>query len=132
MTRRAPAIVTPLSWMAGTSLGSWLAVTAAGGAQLNPEMLLGMAGPLTSATVSWIVLARTHAAAPERVTHALMIGFAAKMVLFAAYVIVMIGVLHVRPVPFVAGFAAYFIVLHVMEAVFLRRLLASDLRPSAS
>jgi hypothetical protein len=124
------AILTPLTWMAGTSVGSWLAVTAAGGADLNPEVLLGMAGPLTSASVTWIVLARAHASAPERVTQALMIGFAAKMVLFAAYVVVMIAVLRVRPVPFVAGFATYFIVLHVMEAVFLRRLLALDLRAS--
>ena len=70
-----------------------------------------MAGPLTSASVTWIMLARTHASAPERVTHALITGFAAKMVLFAAYVVVMIGVLRVRPVPFIAGFATYFIVL---------------------
>jgi F0F1-type ATP synthase assembly protein I len=132
VTRVAPTIAKPLAWMAGSSIGSWLAVSAAGGAELNPEILLGMAGPLTSASVTWILLARTHAAAPERVTNALMIGFAAKMVLFAAYVVVMIGVLRVRPVPFVAGFAAYFIVLHMMEAVFLRRLLAPAMRPSAS
>jgi len=48
------------------------------------------------------------------------------MVLFAAYVIVMIGVLAVRPVPFVAGFAGYFIALHLMEAMFLQRLLATS------
>jgi len=132
LTRLAPVLVTPLLWMAGSSVGSWLAVTAAGGADLNPEVLLGMAGPLTSASVTWIVLARTHASAPERVTSALMIGFVAKMVLFAVYVVVMIGVLGLRPVPFVAGFATYFIVLHLMEAVFLRRLLAPEMRPSAS
>jgi hypothetical protein len=132
VTRIAPVIVKPLMWMAGSSIGSWLAVTAAGGAGLNPEILLGMAGPLTSASVTWIVLARTHAVAPERVTNALVAGFAAKMLLFAAYVVVMIGVVRLRPVPFVVGFAAYFIVLHMMEAVFLRRLLAPDMRPSAS
>jgi F0F1-type ATP synthase assembly protein I len=132
VTRLAPVIVKPLLWMTGSSIGSWLAVTAAGGAALNPEMLLGMAGPLISASVTWIVLARTHATAPERMTNALIIGFAAKMVLFAAYVVVMIGVWRVRPVPFMAGFATYFIGLHLMEAVFLRRLLAPDMRPSAS
>lgn len=134
MTPLTPVIVKPLSWMAGTSIGSWLAVTAAGGAEWNPELLLGMAGPLTSASVTWVMIARTHAAAPERVTNALIAGFAAKMLLFAAYVVVMIAVLRLRPVPFVAGFATYFIVLHVMEAVFLRRLLAlaPEMRPSAS
>ena len=117
----------PLVWMAGSSVGSWLAVSAVD-AGINPELLLGMAGPLTSASVTWLVLARTHAAAPERVTTALIAGFGAKMVLFAAYVIVALGVLGLRPVPFVIAFASYFIVLHLMEAVFLRRLLATGAR----
>jgi len=112
--------------MTGSSLASWLLITFTGGSALNPELLFGMAGPLTSATATWVAIERTHASAPEAVMRVLIAGFAVKMVLFAAYVIVMIGVLAVRPVPFVAGFAGYFIALHLMEAMFLQRLLATS------
>jgi F0F1-type ATP synthase assembly protein I len=122
--------VKPLVWMAGSSIGSWLALSAAA-PDLNPELLLGMAGPLTSASVTWIVVERTHRAAPERVMAALMAGFGAKMLLFAAYVIAMMTVLGLRPVPFAMAFAGYFIVLHLMEGLFLKRLLASGLRSAA-
>ena len=118
--------IAPIAWMTGSSLASWLLITFTGGSALNPELLFGMAGPLTSATATWVAIERTHASAPEAVMRVLIAGFAVKMVLFAAYVIVMIGVLAVRPVPFVAGFAGYFIALHLMEAMFLQRLLATS------
>ena len=38
--------------------------------------------------------------------------------------------LHVRPAPFVASFTAYFIALHVTEALYMRRLFAGELRGS--
>jgi F0F1-type ATP synthase assembly protein I len=122
--------VKPLMWMAGSSIGSWLALSAAA-PDLNPELLLGMAGPLTSASVTWIVVERTHTSAPERVMSALIAGFGAKMLLVAAFVIVMIAVLGLRPVPFAITFAGYFIVLHLMEGLFLKRLLAAGLRSTA-
>jgi hypothetical protein len=55
-------------------------------------------------------------------------ALAVKMVFFGGYVAAMLRGLDLRPVPFVVSFAAYFIVLHVMEAMFLRRLLMNDLR----
>ncbi len=122
--------VKPLVWMAGSSLGSWLALSAAS-PDLNPELLLGMAGPLTSASVTWVVVERTHTSAPDRVMSALIAGFGAKMLLFAAYVIGMLAVLGLRPIPFAIAFAGYFIVLHLMEGLFLKRLLASGLRSTA-
>jgi hypothetical protein len=121
----------PLVWMAGTCLGSWLLLTAAQ-RDLNPEALLGMAAPLASAMVTWVVLARTAAAAPERVTGVMMTGFAVKMVVFGAYVAGMLKGLGLRPVPFVVSFAGYFIALHAMEAVFLRRLFEGMHRRSSS
>jgi len=53
--------------MAGLCAGAWL-VVAAVAPQLNPEALLGMVGPLASALATWIVVARTAAAAPEKTT----------------------------------------------------------------
>jgi hypothetical protein len=51
-----------------------------------------------------------------------------KMLLFGGYFVVMLRGLDMRPVPFVVSFAAFFIALHAMEALFLRRLLLNDLR----
>jgi hypothetical protein len=52
-------------------------------------------------------------------------GLAVKAVFFGAYVVAMLRVLRVRPVPFVVSFTGYFIALHVTEALFLRRLFNS-------
>jgi hypothetical protein len=55
-------VIAPLLWMAGMCAGAWLVVVAVA-PQLNPEALLGMVGPLASALATWIVVARTAAAA---------------------------------------------------------------------
>ncbi len=115
----------PIAWMIAGSLGSCALVTALGGSRVSPEALAGMAAPLVSAVLTWIVVERTHAAAPERLTNVLMAAFAIKMVLFGAYAIVALGVLSMRPKPFIASFTGYYVALHVGEALLLKRLLAS-------
>jgi hypothetical protein len=124
----------PLPVMIGASVASWAAVTAAGGARWNPELALGMAGPLLSAVVTWLFVERAHAAAPERVTNVLIGGFAAKMLFFGVYV-GLLAALGFRLRVFVVSFAVYFIALHAIEAEFLRRLLAGaaprDLSPNS-
>ncbi len=111
--------------MAGAAIGSWLAVSATGGDRVNPEALFGMAGPLVAVCVSWLVVQRIHRVTPERTMAAMIIGFAAKFVFFGAYVAVMLGVLSLRPVPFMTAFVSYFIALYAMQALFFRRLLTS-------
>ena len=109
--------------MIGGSLLSWLAVTGLGGWRFNPELALGMAGPLASAVGTWIAVARTHAVAPERVTGVLIAGFAAKLLFFAGYV-ALVAVFGLRPGPFVISFTTYFVALLVVEAAYLRQLFA--------
>jgi hypothetical protein len=122
----------PAVWMAGASLVSWLAVAVTSGGSGDPEVLLGMAGPLTSAVGSWVAYERAHRSAPGRLTNVMIAALAVKMVFFGGYVGVMLRGLDLRPVPFVVSFAAYFIALQAMEAMFLRRLLMNDLRSPAS
>ena len=55
-------------------------------------------------------------------------AFAAKLVFFGAYVAVMLLALSLRPIPFVVSFTAYFIALHLAEALCLRRLFAAGSR----
>ena len=108
--------------MAGAAVGSWLAVSAIGGDQVNPESLFGMAGPLAAVCASWLAVQRAHRAAPERVMAVMIVWFALKFVFFGAYVAVMLRLMSLRPVPFVTAFVSYFIALYAMQAFFLRRL----------
>jgi len=109
--------------MIGSSVATWAAITAAGGWGVNPELAFGMAAPLAGATVSWRAVERAHAQGPERVTSVLMTGFVAKMLFFGLY-IGLLGALWLRPRPLVVAFAVSFLALHLMEAGYLRRLLA--------
>ena len=108
--------------MTGACLLTWLAVTGIAGPPVHPEIFYGMAGPLVSACLTWVAVERAHRQGPERVTRVLMAGFAAKMVFFGAYLVVMLRVADLRPMPFVAGFTGYLIGLYMMEAFFLTRL----------
>lgn len=114
----------PVVWMVGASAASWLVLIVATGSSLMPELLLGLAGPLASAVVSWQVVERTQASAPERLTSVMITAFAVKVVFFALYVVMVLGVAGLRPTPFMLSFTGYYVGLHVVEAMFLKRLLA--------
>jgi len=114
----------PVAWMVGASAASWLVLVVATGSSLMPELLLGLAGPLASAVVSWQVVERTHVSSPERLTGVMITAFLAKMLLIGAYVVVMLAVVGLRPKPFMVSFTGYYVALHFVEALFLRRLLA--------
>lgn len=117
----------PVAWMVGASGVSFLALVAATGSSLMPELVLGMAGPLTSAVLTWQVLERTHVSAPERLTGVMITAFGVKVLLFALYVVVLLGVLELRAKPFMLSFTGYYVGLHVVEAMFLRRLLTDGM-----
>ena len=124
--------MTAVAWMVGASLASGSSRPLSTDGRGDPEVLLGMAGPLTSAVVSWVLYERAHRSAPGRLTNVMITALALKLVFFGVYVGVMLRGLNLRPVPFVVSFAAYFIALHAMEAPFLRRLLMNDLRSPSS
>jgi len=115
-----PALV-----MVAVSAATWFLADAVSGSR--PELLAGMAGPLVVAVASWVAYERVHRSAPERLTNVMIGALALKMAFFGGYLIVMIRVMDMRPVPFVVSFAGYFIALHAMEAMFLRRLLTDGL-----
>jgi len=118
--------MSPIAWMAGAGVTSWLAVTAVAGDRLNPEALYGMLAPLVGTCLSWLTAERTYKSAPERLTAVMILGFAIKLVFFAGYMTVMLRVLSLRPQPFVTMFVTYFIFLYAMQALFLKRLTAVE------
>jgi len=114
----------PVAWMVGASVVSWLIASRVAGGN-NPEILCGMLAPLVVAAVSWLVIERTYRLQPERLMGVMVQGLAVKAVFFGAYVAAMLRMVGLRPVPFVVSFTGYFIALHVMEAMFMRRLFHS-------
>lgn len=116
----------PLWWMIGASIGSAIAVAALPGVDSGREVLMGMLAPLAGAAVTWILVVRTYATRPAALTPLMVAAFGGKLVFFGAYVTVMLAVLALRPVPFVVSFTAYFIALHVFEALCLQRLFARN------
>jgi hypothetical protein len=115
----------PVAWMAGASILSWLAAAMLLDAQTRTAALFGMAGPLAVAVTTWLLAERTFRRNPDALTGLMIAGFAGKMVFFGAYVTVVLKGLSQPAVPFVVSFTGYFIALHVIEALALRRLFAS-------
>jgi hypothetical protein len=114
----------PLATMVGVVMGGWLVATMVAPIPINPEALAGVLGPLASAVISWSLASRTFRRSPERLTNVMMMGFAAKAVFFAAYLVVMVRGLSLGSMVFVASFVGSFIVLHVIEAQGLKQLFA--------
>ena len=114
-----------VAWMAGASILSWLAAALLLDAPARTAALFGMIGPLAVAVTTWLLAERTFRRNPEALTGLMIAGFAGKMVFFGAYVTVVLKGLSQPAVPFVVSFTGYFIALHVIEALALRRLFAS-------
>ena len=114
--------MTAVGWMVGSSIACWLAATSLFGARIGGEIFLGMIAPLVVTAASWISIERAHRRDPRSVTRVLMAGFAGKMVVFGGYVLLVLRVFGVRPLPFIASFTAYFIGLYLVEALYLKRL----------
>jgi hypothetical protein len=114
--------------MIAASVASWLAVSLLIDARMRNEVLFGMLGPLAIASGSWVLIERTYSRAPQMLMSVMIAAFAFKVVFFGAYVMVMLKLLLLRPVPFVASFISYFCGLYVMEALYLRRMVAEGTR----
>jgi len=115
-------------WMVAASVAAWLLVSATLADHANPEAFWGIAGPLTSASASWVAYVRAHDTTPERLTKVMITAFALKLMFFSVYVTTTMRVLDLRPAPFVVSFAGAFIALHAMEVFSLRRLVTGGLR----
>src|SRR5688500_2768042 len=108
--------MTPVGWMMGLSVCSWLVAAALLAPQARVEVLYGMLGPLAMTAGSWVLMERTYRRDPQRLTTVMVAAFAGELVFFGAYVAVIVGVLSLRPRTFVVSFASYFILLYLIEA----------------
>jgi hypothetical protein len=119
--------VTAVLGMIAGCLLSWGIVAVVGGEPLQRAVGLGMAGPLVAAVVTWLMITRTLAVDPAQMAGRMFLSLGVKMVFFGAYVVLAIRGLGVELVPFIVSFAAYFVALHSVEAILLRRAQARQL-----
>jgi hypothetical protein len=117
-----------VAWMIGVSVAAWLVASAVVDRSSGIALLFGMLGPLVMACGSWVMAERAYARDPQVLTGLMVAAFAFKLVFFGGYVAVMLRIVGLRPVPFAVSFSSYFIALHFVEALFLRRLFASGSR----
>lgn len=120
--------MTPVWWMVGLSGLTWLVAAVLLDTQARIEVLYGMLGPLAMVSGSWVLMERAYRRSPQSLTTVMVAAFAGKLVFFGAYVAVMLRVVSLRPRTFVASFTGYFITLYLIEALYLRRLLAGGPR----
>jgi hypothetical protein len=117
--------MSPVIWMVAGALASWpVAALSVGGSMT--EIGAGMAAPLVVAVGSWMLIERAFRRDPARVTALMYQSLLVKMLLFGAYVVIGVQVWSLKPVPFVVSFAAYFVMFHMVEAAWLRRLFATS------
>jgi hypothetical protein len=116
--------------MAAASVAAAALGVVIAGPGYTPEILLGMFGPLAETVASWVVAEQVFRRRPERLTAVMITAFAGKLVFFGAYVAVMLKGLSLRPMPFMASFTSFFIALHFVEAMALRRLFAERMAAS--
>ena len=119
----------PVGWL--TALGAAIFVGASlFGTAAWRDVGLGVLGPVLVSDVAWLLMERTHKRRPEALTSTLVAALGAKMVFFGLYLAV---VLRWRPggtTPFVVSLVGSFVALHLVEALFLRRLLGGGTRLS--
>lgn len=111
-----------VTWMVGVSVAAWLVVAGLVDGRTRVEVLYGMLGPLALVTATWLLTEHTYRTHPGSLTSMMIAAFGFKVVFFGVYVAVMLGLLAVRPMPFVASFTSYFIGLYLMEALYMRQL----------
>jgi hypothetical protein len=114
----------PVAHMAVAGVACFAFVSVVTGADSPFAVLLGLVGPLTAAIGSWIVLERAHARSSEDLSRVMIKLFGAKLILFGAYVASVVVLLPAGTSAFVVSFVSHYILLHLMEALYLRRLFA--------
>lgn len=118
----------PVAQMAGIGAIGLAAAAGIGGVSAAyPEAVLALAGPLTGAVTSWLLMVRAALGGQAKLMAFMTKAMAAKMIVFPAYVIGLVLAAGVRPVPFIASFTGFFVALYAVQAMHLKRLVAADL-----
>jgi hypothetical protein len=109
-------------WMTAGSILIAMILTFVFDKQTRLEIWLGMMGPLSATVLSWIAMVRQYSRDHRGMTRLLIRAMAVKAVFFAIYISVLLRSRCVRPIPFVICFTGFYLALHIVEAMGLRRM----------
>jgi flagellar biosynthesis component FlhA len=83
---------------------------------------MGMLAPLLVGIATIVMVERTTQNEPHALTARMTTAFLLKMLFYAGYVSVVLGVVTTTPVPFMVSFTVYFIALQITEALYFKTL----------
>src|SRR5262245_58270019 len=116
-------------WMLAGSILSAFGIGVFFGDDKTPDVRLsvwlGMLGPLTATLCAMVAVTRAYRKNPAGLAGAMIAAFVVKMVFFGGYVALVLKAGWVRQGPFAASFTGYFLALHIIEAIRLRRLVTT-------
>ena len=86
------------------------------------ELLLGWILPVLAGTVTLYFIDSAAQKDPFLVTKTLVKGFILKMIYYGATILTLFKLYSFEPIPFVCSFSSFFLGLHVLEAVIIKRI----------
>ncbi len=98
--------------------GSWGLLTGLLEQPIGFDLFWGMFGPWLIGMVTLFVIHRAYLKNPQQLTKLMSVSFIGKMLFYGLYVAYLVLTETVSMVPFVISFTVYFIVLHVLEALY--------------
>lgn len=96
------------------------------GTEVARAIWLGMIAPVVVTSIEWVAAERRYRSSPNRLNSLIFVAFFGKMVVFGAYVAVVLGLSLASPVPFIVTFVVFFLALLTIEAIALHRLTSID------
>ena len=95
-------------------------------------VLFGMAAPLAVGLGTIQLVEQTTRTDIRLLTGRMTMAFVAKLVFYAVYVSVVLGLLSAEPIPFALSFTLYFAALQITEALYLHTLLTRRTRDAVT
>ena len=86
------------------------------------ELFLGWILPVLAGTVTLYFIGSAAQKDPFLVTKTIAKGFALKMVYYGAAILTLFKLYSFEPIPFICSFSGFFLGLHVLEAVIIKRI----------
>jgi len=116
------ATLSPVVWMIAGAIGSAIVAGLVTAPDIRAAIVLGMVGPLAATIGTWVAVEQAYRRDPLAVTGVMLRAWLIKALFFTIYVIAVIRGLGVNGQPFAVSLASYFLVLHTVEAMLLKRL----------
>jgi hypothetical protein len=116
------ATLSPVVWMIAGAIGSAAVAGLVTAPDIRAAIVLGMVGPLAATIGTWVAVEQAYRRDPLAVTGVMLRAWLIKALFFTIYLIAVIRGLGVSGQPFAVSLASYFLVLHTVEAMLLKRL----------